>query len=573
MRFWLTVLFICIQNFVHAQPAAHHWADSVYNSLSAEERIAQLMVVRLSTLNRDGSVTYHDKQVLDWVQQYNVGGVLIFQGGPYRQANMINVLNEAAKTPIMYSIDGEWGVAQRLFDSVMALPKPMMLGAMSDPEILYRYGKVVADQCKRLGIHLNYAPVADVNNNPKNPVINDRSFGENKEKVAAFALRYMQGMQDNGVMACAKHFPGHGDVTVDSHYDLPVINKQLQQLKQLELFPFQKMIEAGVASMMVAHLYIPAIEPEKNRATTLSPKAVKGLLRETLNYDGLIITDALEMQGVQKFFPGSQAAVEALIAGNDVLCLPGDVPAVVKGIQEAIRKKKLTWEEIEDRCKRLLRAKYNYVLPNSGRINKWNIAEDLNKGVAELRREVAESAVTLLRRTDSLLTETDTRKRTAFVGIGISEDNNFASLWKQHHLSDNYFLSLTSNTSAAISRVQNVLKNYDRVVIGIHNLKRTPGGNFGVSREVAEFVQRNQQNPKAVICVFGNAYAAANWCGAQNLVLSYEDDSITHQVTYELLREKMPFKGSLPVKVCEELPAGAGINTTEEFLKKKIMRR
>lgn len=202
----------------------------------------------------------------------------------------------------MICIDAEWGLGMRLLDSVIPLPKQMMLGAMKDASIVYKYGQIVAEQCKRFGVHVNYAPVVDVNNNPDNPVINDRSFGEDKYKVAKFGIQYSKGMQDLGVMACAKHFPGHGDVAVDSHYDLPVINKSRQQLDSLELFPFRQIFNSGISSAMVAHLYIPSIDNTPNKATSLSRKNVNDLLRKELRFQGLTFTDALDMKGITKFF-------------------------------------------------------------------------------------------------------------------------------------------------------------------------------------------------------------------------------------------------------------------------------
>ena len=266
---------------------------------------------------------------------------------------MINSLQQMAKTPLLVSIDAEWGVGMRIIDSVSPLPKQMMLGAVKDEKLIYQYGQVVARQCKRMGIQVNYAPVVDVNNNPDNPVINDRSFGEDKYKVARLAIQYMKGMQDFGVMACAKHFPGHGDVSVDSHYDLPVINKTKVQLDSLELYPFREVFREGIASAMIAHLYIPSIDDRQNRATSLSKNNVTGLLRNELNFQGLAVTDALEMQGVKKFFPGNDASVESLIAGNDMLCLPDDVPESIMKIKLAIDSGKLSMEEINTHCRKV----------------------------------------------------------------------------------------------------------------------------------------------------------------------------------------------------------------------------
>jgi len=376
--------------------AANQWADSVLNSLSKEQRIAQLMVVRLSSYNPTTKTPiYYDSLVASLVNKYNIGGICLFQGYPVKQAAMINELQGLAKTPILVCIDAEWGVGMRITDSVLSLPHQMMLGALQDSNIIYRYGKLVAEQCKRLGIHVNYAPVVDVNNNPNNPVINDRSFGEDKYKVASYGVQYMKGMQDAGVMACAKHFPGHGDVAVDSHLDLPIINKSLEQLDSLELIPFRTIFDAGVASVMVAHLYIPAIDSSANRATSLSKNNVTGLLRDKLNFQGLTFTDALEMQGVKKFFPDGAASVESLIAGNDMLCLPGDVELSINKIKEAIKDKQLSWADINEHCKKVLLAKYHYIGAKVEPVNPVNIAKELNNGIPAMKKLVAENSITV----------------------------------------------------------------------------------------------------------------------------------------------------------------------------------
>src|SRR5688572_15906221 len=283
------ICFICSQAMAQrssGNPAADHWVDSVFKTLSKKQKIAQLMVVRVSSIGADRKVVFYDKQVEEAIRKYNIGGLCLFQGGPVTQATILNRLQAAAKTPLLVTIDAENGVGMRM-DSVLGLPRQMMMGAVQDRNLIYEYGRVVGEQCKRIGIQVNYAPVVDVNNNPANPVINDRSFGEDKFKVAEYGIQYTKGMQDVGVMACAKHFPGHGDVAVDSHFDLPVINKNKSELQSLELYPFQKLFDAGVGSVMIAHLYIPAIDNTANRATSLSKNNVTRLLRNEMNYKGI----------------------------------------------------------------------------------------------------------------------------------------------------------------------------------------------------------------------------------------------------------------------------------------------
>ena len=398
-------IFLLFSVFIQLSLMAQHtsllgasqWVDSVFKTLSKEQKIAQLMVVRLSTGNAAKTeVVFHNKEVEEAIRKYNIGGICLFQGGPVTQANFINYFQSIAKTPIMVCIDGENGVGMRM-DSVDGMPRQMMLGAMSDPALVYKYGKIVGEQCKRAGIQVDYAPVVDINNNPDNPVINDRSFGEDKYKVSSFGVNYMRGLQDAGVMACAKHFPGHGDVAVDSHLDLPVINKTKAQLDSLEIYPFHEMIKAGVGSMMVAHLSIPAIDNTANRPTSISYKNVTTLLRNELGFQGLTFTDALEMKGVAKFYPDGEASAQSLIAGNDMLCLPGDIPGAIDKIKAAIKKKKLTWGDIDMHLKKVLLAKYQYGLANYKPADTYHLTEDLNAQIPAIKKMVAENALTLLR--------------------------------------------------------------------------------------------------------------------------------------------------------------------------------
>ena len=313
-------------------------------------------------------------------------------------------------------------------DSVTKFPFQLTLGSLSDDDIVYRMGLAVGEQCKRMGIHVNYAPVVDINNNPKNPVIGYRSFGADKDKVARLGIAYMRGMQDAGIMACAKHFPGHGDVDVDSHYDLPVISKSIAQLNETELVPFKAIFNAGVRSVMTAHLSVPSVDNTKNTATSISRNAVTGLLKDSLGYNGLTFTDALEMKGVSKYFPGGTIAVEALIAGNDMLCLPESVPETIKAVKKAIKKKKLSWNDINAKVKKVLVAKYDLGLHEEKPIDTNNLLDDLNAKTNSIRYEVAKMSLTVLSRSSTkadgsasinIPVPPAAKKKIAYVGIGI----------------------------------------------------------------------------------------------------------------------------------------------------------
>ena len=570
--FCLTAFFLFSSTFLATGQTGKSaaWADSVYNTLNNDERIGQLMVVRLSSIDgKTKKVTFYDKQVDSLIQRYNIGGICVFQGSPVTQAEIINKLQAKAKTPVLMCIDAEWGVGMRMIDSVLPLPRQMMLGAMQDATVVYQYGRLVGEQCTRIGLQVNYAPVVDVNNNPNNPVINDRSFGEDKYKVARYGIEYMRGMQDVGVMACAKHFPGHGDVDVDSHYDLPVINKSVAQLDSLELYPFRQIFNAGIGSVMVAHLYIPSIDATPNRATSLSPLNINGLMRKELGYQGLTFTDALEMQGVKKFFPDGEASVQSLIAGNDMLCLPGDVPEAVAKIKEAIAAGRLSWADIELHCKKVLQSKFDYGLNNYRAIALHNLTADLNAGVPAMRKLVAENAITLaLKKDDSffpLSTWNHNKKGdVALVLLGTSKENAFAQrMMEDYNATVFYSDALIKNQDDINELVNKLNKRFKKVVIGLHNMGRTPGNNFGLKGTDISLVNMLQQKTNSVIFQFGNAYAAKNWCNAKNLVICYEDDDVVQMVAADLLQGKLPYKGVLPVTICKTLQFGKNMSAAK----------
>jgi beta-glucosidase-like glycosyl hydrolase/CubicO group peptidase (beta-lactamase class C family) len=547
--------FIPIVSFAQykSQLGQQQWVDSVFNSLSKDERIAQLMIIRAhSNLGPE-----HVAKVTHDIQKYNVGGLCFFQGGPVRQANLTNAYQSMARTPLMITIDGEWGVGMRL-DSVIKFPFQLTLGSLSDDDVVYRMGVAVGEQCKRMGIHVNYAPVVDINNNPKNPVIGFRSFGADKNKVSRLGIAYMRGMQDAGIMACAKHFPGHGDVDVDSHLDLPVVNKSIAELNETELVPFKALINAGVGSVMTAHLSVPSVDNAKNKATSISKKTVTGLLKDSLGYNGLTFTDALEMKGVAKYFPGGTIAVEALIAGNDMLCLPESVPQTIKAVRKAIKKKKLSWDDINIKVRKVLLAKYNLGLHEWKPVDTNNLLDDLNAKTNGIRNEVARLSLTVLSQAADksgvsikIPVLPVVKKKVAYVGIGISELNEFASRMKEDFKADVFVFSYKDSEDVAGKIVDNVAKEkYDVVVVGIHNYSNRPANNYAIS-SAAINLWKKLNSSKTISFVFGNVLAAENFCEAPTLVASYQDDDITQQSAADLLEGKIVSMGRLPVSVCQ----------------------
>ncbi|MEM6380799.1 MAG: glycoside hydrolase family 3 N-terminal domain-containing protein, partial [Bacteroidota bacterium] len=328
----------------------------------------------------------HYKEIEKLVKNQKIGGLIFFQGNPHQQALLTNRYQAQASIPLMIAMDAEWGLGMRL-DSTLSYPKQMTLGALRNDTLIYQMGQQIAEQAKRLGVHINFAPVVDINSNPLNPVIGDRSFGENKEKVAQKSIMYMQGMQEAGLMANAKHFPGHGDTESDSHFTLPTIQHGKQRLDSLELYPFKALIKEGVGSMMVAHLYMTQFDDRSERKkrnevdipATLSKNIVSGLLKDELGFQGLVFTDALNMKGVSAFYEPGEMDMMALRAGNDVLLFPIDVKTAIKTIKRAVKKSEMEEEEIDKKVKKILRAKYKMHLNRYQSVQTAGLTDSLNQ--------------------------------------------------------------------------------------------------------------------------------------------------------------------------------------------------
>lgn len=556
----LTTLFLICTAFCRSQEASN-WADSIMKTLSIDEKIAQLIMVRLSSIDtRTRVVSFYDTTVERDIKKYNIGGICLFQGGPVKQSNMVNYFQSIAKTPILIAIDGETGLGMRM-DSVINLPKMMMLGALRDASVVYRYGQWVAEQCKLAGIQVNFAPVADVNNNPNNPVINDRSFGENKYKVASLAIQYMLGMKDKGIMGSAKHFPGHGDVDVDSHLAAPLISKTREQLDSLELYPFRKLFDAGIGSAMVGHLFVPSIDTSSNHVTSISSRAVSGLLKEELGFKGIVFTDALEMKGVAGAFPDGAAAVESLIAGNDMLCLPGDVEKVISKVKQAIDEKRIDWSQIEAHVKKVLETKYHSGLHHWEPIDTNRLAEKLNKKSYALKQEIAEKTITLGKYDDPSCfpLPKNSSSTIALLEIGRNLNTQFAAEMRKAYNADVFNFDNSKSEQEADSIVQILKRNYTAVFIAIHELPRYPANNFNMSNAVVKTIQQVSSSMPTNLIIFGNPYAAKSYCENKNIILAYDDDPITHVVAAKVIRGALGTEGQLPVTVCASLPYGAGI--------------
>ncbi len=480
----------------------NHWVDSVFNSLSPNQRLGQLFMVAAYS-NRDMK---HVKEIRELINNYYIGGLIWMQGGPVKQGKLANYYQSIAKTPLMYSIDGEWGLAMRL-DSTPRYPKQMTLGAIQNDSLIYLMGKQIAKECKRIGIHVNFAPVADVNNNPLNPVIGMRSFGENKFKVAQKAYMYMAGMQDERVMANGKHFPGHGDTESDSHKTLPFMTHSRERLDSLELYPFQYLFDKGLASIMVAHLNIPSLDTTKNLASTLSPNVVTDLLKNKMGFKGLIFTDALNMKGASKYFAPGIVDLKALLAGNDVLLFSENVPKAIDEINKAIKDGKITQAEIDEHCKKILKAKYWSGLFVKPEIVTRNLFKELNtKESFELNDRLAEASITMLKNENNFLPlkNLDSLKLVE-VSFGVEEQNTLFSTLKNYAYVEHVGLKHDAKPKDIADAFEKI-NRADVVVVQMNKATLKAENNYGVGEQTLRLMDSIAKLKPTVLVMLTNPY-------------------------------------------------------------------
>ncbi len=546
--------------------AEQRWVDSVFALMSDDERLGQLLWIRAHS-NWDES---RNAEVERLIREYHLGGLTFFQGNPAEQIRLVNRYQAAARIPLFIAMDAEWGLGMRFKTHAMSFPRQLMLGAIQDNTLLYELGAEVARQCRRVGVHINFAPVADINNNPDNPVINTRSFGEDRVNVAGKAYMYMKGMQDHGLMACAKHFPGHGDTDVDSHKDLPVIRHDRARLDSIELFPFRILLEQGVGSVMVAHLHVPALDSTPNLPTTLSQKAVRGILHEQLGYQGLIMTDALGMKGVTKHYRPGEVEAMALLAGNDVLLLPQDVPAAFRTIKQYIREGKLSWARIYASTRKVLHAKYRMGLTRFDPIPTEGLERDLFPPAAQaLKRKLIREALTLVRNDAGMLPfDSLEHMKLATLALGAKD----TTLWQRRLLEWNPHTQIEWHelelSNRAIKLLIGKLRKYDAVVIGLHGLKTTPSddGNYGLPASAVRFLEAARIDGIPLVLVnFGNPYLLRHFDRFPTVVQAYEDNEDVHDLAAQAMAGVFGFRGRLPVTASPAARYGQGVRTRPSY--------
>ena len=536
------------------------WADSVLATLSLDERIAQMiMVYGYSNL---GPV--HEKAVLKQVKKQKVGGILFFQGEPLEQARLTNLYQESAEIPLLVAIDGENGLGMRL-DKTITYPATMILGGISDNSLIYRLGRDMGSQFRRLGVHMNLAPVADINNNPANPVIGSRSFGEERQNVTAKVVALMEGIQDERVLVAAKHFPGHGDTDIDSHQALPVIPHDRRRLDSMELYPFREAVYRGLTGVMVAHLRVPELDPRENRATTLSRPTITGVLKEEMGFKGLIITDALNMKGLSNYSEPGKREVEAVKAGNDILLMPADVDKAILAIKKEVKQGGISEEEINGSCRKILQSKYWTGAHIKVPIRIDSLLEDLNDpGYQPLIRELAEHSLILAKNRDGLV-PIKQLERTTLATVTISKDGKQLPLYTTDSFlaGDHYILSSAADQSTRTQLIYK-LADYNTVIVNILNTSSRASRGFEISEQTLLFLAGIDPSVSLIVNVSGVPYALKRFSGLEHidaLILSHRDDYLYQDLALQAIFGGASFSGRMPVSAGSYLAAGEGKST------------
>ena len=538
------------------------WVDSLMRVLTPDQRAAQLfMVAAYSNRTRTD-----EDSISALIQQYGIGGIIFFQGGPGRQARLLNRYQSQSPVPLLVALDGEWGVGMRL-DSVVKFPYQMSLGGQADTALLYDMGREVARQFKRLGMHVNFAPVVDVNNNAANPVIGFRSWGEDPAAVARDSRQYMRGLQDAGILAVAKHFPGHGDVDADSHLALPTVRVDRRRLDTLELPPFRSLIAGGLGGMMVAHLNVPALDTVSG-PSTLSRPIVTDFLRGELGFEGLIFTDAMNMKGVISKFPPGEADVRALMAGNDILEFSKDVPLALRMVRAAVDSGRISQKEIDEHCRRVLALKQWAGLHRYRPIDTKNLYADLNAPHAQyLSHRLTELSITLLRNQSKLLPlqRLDTLRVATLVLGGSPRDTTAFQRAVADYAPAAHFHASPVPTLDELIQLRAALKPYNVVLVALQGLGRLPATSFGITPETNLLLRELVGQKQAVVLsVFGSAYAVAKVRDLERaaaVVLAYQESENAQSLAAQLIFGGIGATGKLPVTVADRYPRGFGLPT------------
>lgn len=534
--------------------AQKNWVDSILTNMSIDEKIGQLFMVQAYS-NLDEK---HENSILEMITKYHVGNLIFMQGTPEKQAELNNKYQALAKVPLMIGFDGEWGLDMRL-KNTYRFPWNMTLGAIQNDSLIKKFGEHLGKHCKRLGIHINFAPVIDININPLNPIIGNRSFGESKENVAKKAIAFTQGMQKYRVMANAKHFPGHGDTAADSHHTLPVLNFDKARLDSIELYPYKKVFDAGIGSVMTAHLNIPSLESDGTLPTSLSKNVVTNLLQEELGFNGLIITDGLNMRGATDYATSAEIDLAAIKAGNDMLLIPQDVPASVRLIKQALLLKTLSEEDLDNKVRKILKAKYWMGLHNYKPIELENLQLDLNTTEDELlHRKLVKNSLTVIKDVKQNLPIANLDfKEIAYVNLGDDSGIDFLNMLKNYTKVDEVS---DKNLDGLIKK----LDKYNLVIVGFHKSNNHPWKSYKFSDKELVWLQEIARNNNIILDVFASPYSLLqlkSFTNIESILISYQNSKLAQELSAQAIFGAFSTQGKLPVSIGDEFKQGSGLKT------------
>lgn len=531
------------------------WVDSIMNKLTLKQKAAQLFMIQAYS-NKDEK---HIKSINKTIKKYRIGGLIFMQGTPEKQAELTNEFQATSKTPLLIGFDGEWGLNMRLKNS-FRYPWNMTLGAVQNNQLIEQFGEQVGEHCKRIGININFAPVVDINTNPENPIIGNRSFGENKYNVTDKAIAFTKGMQSKGVLANAKHFPGHGDTSTDSHKTLPFLNFGLQRLDSVELYPYKKLFNTNLASVMAAHLNVPSLEPKPGVPTSISYNVITKLLKEKMGFNGLVFTDALNMKGAANYAKPGEIDLAAFKAGNDMLLIPEDIKIAIKKIKRAVRKDKILKERLNQSVKKILKAKYWAGLNNFVPIRIDGIQDDIITIKDKLLyRNLMKEAITVVKNDQEVLPIKElTNNKIAYVKLGDSDNLSFTTTLKKYTQVD---IISDENITGLLQK----LKLYDTVIIGYHKSDETPWKSFKMSAEELTWLQEIGNKHKVILDVFASPYTLldiSDFKSIDAILVSYQNNEVSQEISAQMIFGALEAKGKLPVSIKTVFPEGTGLTTT-----------
>mgnify|MGYP001039395082 CR=1 FL=1 len=535
--------------------AQKKWVDSMFSTMTIDQKIGQLFMVQAYS-NLDEK---HSIGIDSLIEKYHIGGLIFMQGTPIKQAELTNRYQSKAKTPLLIGFDGEWGLDMRL-KNTYRFPWNMTLGAIRNNKLIEDFGIQLGKHCKRLGIQMNFAPVVDVNTNPENPIIGNRSFGESRENVTEKSISFIKGMQSQKILSSAKHFPGHGDTSTDSHKTLPVLEYEFERLDSIELYPYKELIQNSLTSVMVAHLSVKALEPNSQLPTSLSYNVISNLLKKELKFNGLILTDALNMKGAADYAEPGEIDLAALLAGNDILLIPENVPSSILKIKSALENKIITEERINYSVEKILKAKYWAGLNKSKLVEIENLQNDLNAIEDELlHRSLVENSISLLINENNIFPIQNLEKKNiAYVKFGDDDGSSFVNMLKNY---TNVDVISSENLDDLITQ----LAPYNLVIIGYHKSNLNPWKDYKFLDKDLVWIQEIARLKKVIIDVFASPYSLLDIKTFQNiegLVVSYQNSILAQEISGQMIFGALETKGKLPVSIKNNFAEGHGLIST-----------